>query len=72
MFHGLEDVLSFVQPVPEERRRKIGMETYTERDCWGDLMRVTEGHADKELGRVFVGESRGVVGFKGDKVPIVL
>jgi tricarballylate dehydrogenase len=67
VFHGLEDVLSFVQPVPEERRGKIDMEAYTEEDFWRDLMRVTEGRADKELGRVLVGESRETVGWLASK-----
>jgi succinate dehydrogenase/fumarate reductase flavoprotein subunit len=67
VFHGLEDVLSFVQPVAEETARKIDMQAYTAEDFWDDLMRVTEGRADKELGRVLVGESRETIGWLASK-----
>jgi len=63
VFHGLDDVLSFVHNVDEETRGLIDMQPYTNEDFWNDLMRVTNGRADRELGRVLVDESRDTVGW---------
>jgi len=63
VFHGLDDVLSFVHNVDEEMRGLIDMQPYTNEDFWNDLMRVTNGRADRELGKVLVDESRDTVGW---------
>jgi succinate dehydrogenase/fumarate reductase flavoprotein subunit len=62
-FDGLEDVLSFVTKVKKERAERIDMAAYTKQDFWNDLMRVTNGRADPELGKVLVEESREAVGW---------
>ena len=61
VFHGLEDLLSFVQPVDKEIASKIDMKPYTKEDFRSDLMRVTNGRADPDLGRVLVEESRETI-----------
>ena len=63
VFDGLDDVVSFVHNVDEEMKGLIDMQPYTKEDFWNDLMRVTSGRADKELGRVLVDESRDTVGW---------
>ena len=67
VFHGLEDVLPFVQNVDKETADKIDMKPYTKEDFWNDLMRVTNGRADPELGRVLVEESRETIRWLADK-----
>jgi len=67
VFHGLEDVLSFVTSVEPETAKKIDMTAYTNQDFWNDLMRVTNGRADPELGKVLVDESRETVGWLAKK-----
>jgi succinate dehydrogenase/fumarate reductase flavoprotein subunit len=67
VFHGLEDVLRFVTNVDEETAKRIDMAPYTRDDFWNDLMRVTNGRADPELGRVLVDESRETVAWLADK-----
>jgi len=61
VFHGLQDVLSLVGNVDQETAQRIDMQEYSREDFWGDLMRVTSGRADPELGRVLVDESRETV-----------
>ena len=61
VFNGLEDVLPFVCNVDKETASIIDMQPYTEQDFWGDLMRVTEGRADHDLGKVLVKESRETI-----------
>src|SRR5271154_4201507 len=64
VFHGLEDVLSLpVHNVDEGMKELIDMQPYTKEDFWNDLMRVTDGRADRELGKVLVEESRDTVGW---------
>jgi len=67
VFHGLGDVLSFVASVDTEKAKKIDMSAYTKQDFWNDLMRVTNGRADPELGKVLVDESREAVGWLAKK-----
>jgi succinate dehydrogenase/fumarate reductase flavoprotein subunit len=63
VFNGLDDVLSFVANVDPETVQKIDMKGYSRDDFLGDLMRVTNGRADPELGQVLVDESRDAVGW---------
>lgn len=67
VFNGLEDVLEFVQSVDKQTASKIDMRGYTREDFWNDLMRVTDGRADKELGRVLVDESRETIRWLASK-----
>lgn len=67
VYHGLEDAMSFVTNVDAEKAKKIDMSAYTNEDFWNDLMRVTNGRADPELGRVLVDESRETVGWLVNK-----
>jgi succinate dehydrogenase/fumarate reductase flavoprotein subunit len=67
VFHGLHDVLPFVSNVDEDTAEKIDMKAYSRDDFWNDLMRVTNGRADPELGRVLVDESRDTVRWLASK-----
>jgi succinate dehydrogenase/fumarate reductase flavoprotein subunit len=67
VFRGLEDVLPFVHNVDKETAGRIDMNPYTKEDFWSDLMRVTNGRADPELGRVLVEESRDTVRWLASK-----
>jgi succinate dehydrogenase/fumarate reductase flavoprotein subunit len=67
VFHGLNDVLEFVHNVEADKAKLIDMQPYTKEDFWNDLMRVTEGRADKELGRVLIDESRDAVRWLSSK-----
>lgn len=67
VFNGLEDVLEFVQNVDKQTASTIDMRGYTREDFWNDLMRVTDGRADKELGRVLVDESRETIRWLASK-----
>jgi succinate dehydrogenase/fumarate reductase flavoprotein subunit len=59
-FYGLKDLMSFV-PVDEHLVDKIDMQGYSRRDFCQDLLRVTDGRADTELGCVLAHESRETV-----------
>ena len=67
VFHGLEDVLELVGNVDNETAKRIDMKGYSRDDFWGDLMRVTSGRADPELGKVLVEESRETVRWLASK-----
>ena len=67
VFHGLEDMLPIVSNVDHETAKKIDMKAYSREDFWSDLMRVTSGRADPELGRVLVDESRETVRWLASK-----
>lgn len=67
VFHGLEDVLELVHNVDSDTAERIDMQPYTKDDFWNDLMRVTEGRADKELARVLIDESRDTVRWLSSK-----
>lgn len=58
VFNGLQDVLPLVDNAPPAVADKVDMQPYSPDDFWGDLMRVTNGRCDPELGRSLVGESR--------------
>ena len=67
VFHGLDDVLELVHNVDSDTAERIDMQPYTKDDFWNDLMRVTEGRADKELARVLIDESRDTVRWLSSK-----
>jgi succinate dehydrogenase/fumarate reductase flavoprotein subunit len=67
VFNGLDDVLPFVSNVDADTAKKIDMKAYTRDDFWDDLMRVTNGRADRELGKVLVDESRDTVRWLASK-----
>ena len=67
VFNGLQDVMEFVHNVDADTAKSIDMVPYSKDDFWNDLMRVTEGRADPELGRVLVDESRETVRWLSSK-----
>jgi len=57
VFHGYEDVRTFVQNVTPEVADKIDMDPYLEKDFMNDIKRVTNNRTDPELAEVLVKES---------------
>jgi succinate dehydrogenase/fumarate reductase flavoprotein subunit len=67
VFDGLDDILRFVSNVDEETAKRIDMTPYTKEDFWADLIKVTDGRADPELGRVLVDESRETIAWLAER-----
>ncbi|WEW58852.1 hypothetical protein PRK78_004320 [Emydomyces testavorans] len=58
---GLTDLLPIVNNVDEELSQMIDIEPYTAKDFTDDLLRVTAGRTDPELGKILVEDSNAAV-----------
>ncbi|KAI3328161.1 FAD binding domain-containing protein [Ustulina deusta] len=58
---GLEDLLPIVNNVPDEKRDKIDVKSYTEADFTDDIKRICLGRADPDLAGILVRESNQTV-----------
>jgi tricarballylate dehydrogenase len=61
--HGLEDVLSLVQPIEDARVRATDLPAYSAEEFRHDMRRVTEGRADPGLVDLLVDDSRDALGW---------
>ena len=57
-FSGIDQILDVVPDLSDEELRTIEVGSYTERDFYNDLMRVTEGMSDPELAGLLVDQAR--------------
>ena len=64
-YDGIDDVAAVVADVGPEERRSVDVGSYPVASYYDDLMRVTSGRADPDLGRVLASESLSTMVWMG-------